>query len=82
MKKTNINKTLSALDFALSQLVDEPQHADEFSAEDAYVEARKKNPKLTLSSVRQKLMRMEQNGALKKRTMRHNGTTINLYSKA
>jgi hypothetical protein len=27
-------------------------------------------------------MRMEQNGALKKRTMRHNGTTINLYSKA
>jgi Fe2+ or Zn2+ uptake regulation protein len=80
--KKQTTAAISSLDFALSQLVDEPQHADEFSAEDAYVEARKKNPKLTLSGVRQKLMRMEQNGALKKRTMRHNGTTINLYSKA
>jgi hypothetical protein len=73
---------ISALEFALSHILDEPQREDEFSAEDAYVEARKKNPKLTLSGVRQKLMRMEQNGALKKRTKRHNGTTINLYSKA
>ena len=81
MKKKTAT-AMSSLDFALTQLVDEPQQPDEFSADDAYVEARQKNPKITLSGVRQKLMRMEQNGALKKRTVRHNGTTINLYSKA
>ena len=81
MKKKTAT-AMSSLDFALTQLVDEPQQPDEFSAEDAYVEARQKNPNITLSGVRQKLMRMEQNGALKKRTVRHNGTTINLYSKA
>lgn len=73
---------LSSLQFALAQILEEPKSDDEFSAEDAYLEAREKNPKITLSGVRQKLMRMEQNGALKKRTVRHNGTTINLYSKA
>ena len=73
---------LSSLQFALTQILEEPKSDDEFSAEDAYVEARQKNPKITLSGLRQRLMRMEQNGALKKRTVRHNGTTINLYSKA
>ena len=81
MKKKTAT-AISSLDFALSQILEEPKSDDEFSAEDAYLEAREKNPKITLSGVRQKLMRMEQNGALKKRTMRHNGTTINLYSKA
>ena len=81
MKKKTAT-AMSSLDFALTQLVEEPKSDDEFSAEDAYVEARQKNPKLTISGVRQKLMRMEQNGTLKKRTVRHNGTTINLYSKA
>ena len=81
MKKKTAT-AISSLDFALSQILEEPKSADEFSAEDAYLEAREKNPKITLSGVRQKLMRMEQDGALKKRTMRHNGTTINLYSKA
>lgn len=73
---------LSSLQFALTQILEEPKSDDEFSAEDAYVEARQKNPKITISGLRQRLMRMEQNGALKKRTVRHNGTTINLYSKA
>ena len=73
---------LSSLEFALSQILDEPKRDDEFSAEDAYVEARRRNPKVTLASVRQRIMRMEQNGTLKKRAVRHNGTSINLYSKA
>lgn len=73
---------LSSLEFALSQILDEPKRDDEFSAEDAYLEARQRNPKITLSSVRQRLVRMEQNGELKKRAIRHNSTTINLYSKA
>lgn len=82
MKKTNTQKTLSSLDFALSQLVDEPQNDDEFSAEEALVEAKKKNPYLTLSKIRQRLIRMEQAGLLTKRIVRRNGTIINLYSKA
>jgi hypothetical protein len=73
---------ISALEFALSHILDEPQREDEFSAEDAYLEARQKNPKITLSSVRQRLTRMEQNGSLKKRSVRHNGTIVNLFSKA
>ena len=73
---------MSGLQFALSQILDEPQREDEFSAEEAYLEARQKNPKITLSTIRQRLTRMEQGGSLTKRTIRHNGTTINLFSRA
>ena len=73
---------MSGLQFALSQILDEPQREDEFSAEDAYLEARQSNPKITLSTIRQRLTRMEQSGSLTKRTIRHNGTTINLFSRA
>jgi hypothetical protein len=81
MKKKTTD-AISSLDFALSQLVEEPQHADEFSSWEALVEAKKKNPQLTLTIVRQRLTRMEQAGLLTKRIVRRNGTIINLYSKA
>ena len=73
---------LSSLEFALSKILDEPKRDDEFSAEDALVEAKKKNPDLTLSKIRQRLIRMEQAGLLTKRIVRRNGTIVNLYSKA
>lgn len=73
---------MSGLQFALSQILEEPQQADEFSAEDAFLEARQKDPKITLPSVRNKIIRMERDGLLTKRQIRRNGTIINLYSQA
>ena len=73
---------LSSLQFALQQIVDEPQNDDEFSADEALVEAKKNDPNLTLSKIRQRLIRMEEAGLLIKRIVRRNGTTINLYRKA
>jgi len=81
MKKKTTD-AISSLDFALSQLVDEPQRADEFSVDDFYAEARKKNSTLTLNIARNRLQNMQTNGLLTKRRIRRNGTTINLYSKA
>ena len=82
MKKTNTQKTLSALDFALSQLVDEPQRADEFSVDEFFAEAKKKDKTVTSCIVRNRLQNMQQNGLLSKRRIRRNGTMINLYRKA
>lgn len=80
--KKKTTKAISSLEFALSQLVDEPQHEDEFSAEEALAKAKKQNPHLTLNKVRQRLIRMEQAGLLTKRTIRRNGTIVSLYRKA
>jgi hypothetical protein len=81
MKKKTTD-VISSLDFALSQLVDEPQRADEFSVDDFYAEARKKNSTLTLNIARNRLQNMQTNGLLTKRRIRRNGTTINLFRKA
>lgn len=82
MKKANTKKALSALDFALSQLVDEPQRADEFSVDEFFAEARQKDSTLTLNIARNRLQNMQTNGLLTKRRIRRNGTTINLFRKA
>jgi hypothetical protein len=81
MKKTNTQKTLSALDFALSQLVDEPQRADEFSSNEFFEQALKKEPTITFATAAYRIKRMVSQGALIARKTRINGKVANLYSK-
>jgi hypothetical protein len=81
MKKKTTD-VISSLDFALSQLVDEPQRADEFSVDEFFAEAKKKDKTVTSCIVRNRLQNMQQNGLLSKRRIRRNGTMINLYRKA
>jgi hypothetical protein len=73
---------LSSLQFALSQLVDEPQQQDEFSADEFFVEGRKSDKNLTISMARNRLLHMFRNGLLEKRQIRKNGKMINIYRKA
>lgn len=73
---------LSSLQFALSQIVDEPQNPDEFSAEEFLTEGQKTDPTLTITIVRNRLIQMFRNGLLTKRQIRRNGKMINLYRKA
>jgi hypothetical protein len=71
----------NSLQFALAQLVDEPQHADEFSVDDFVEAAQKADPSMTLTIARNRLAQMFQNGQLKKRKIRRDGKTINLFRK-
>ena len=73
---------LSSLQFALSQIVDEPQNQDEFSAEEFLTEGQKTDSTLTITIVRNRLIQMFRNGLLTKRQIRRNGKMINLYRKA
>jgi hypothetical protein len=73
---------LNSLEFALSQLVDEPQHADEFSVDEFLAKAQKKDPTMTISIARNRIQCMHQNGLLTKRLIRRNGAMMNLFRKA
>lgn len=73
---------LSSLQFALQQIVDEPQKPDEFSAEEFLIEGMKADRTLTITIVRNRLTQMFRNGLLTKRQIRRNGKMINLYRKA
>ena len=73
---------LSSLQFALSQIVDEPQKQDEFSVEEFLIEGQKTDRTLTITIVRNRLIQMFRNGLLTKRQIRRNGKMINLYRKA
>ena len=73
---------LSSLQFALSQIVDDPQQPDEFSAEESLIEGLKADPSLTITIVRNRLIQMFRNGLLVKRQIRRDGKMINLYRKA
>jgi hypothetical protein len=73
---------LSSLQFALQQIVDEPQKPDEFSAEEFLIEGMKSDRTLTITIVRNRLTQMFRNGLLTKRQIRRNGKMINLYRKA
>lgn len=73
---------LSSLQFALSQIVDDPQQPDEFSAEEFLVEGLKTDPSLTITIVRNRLIHMFRNGLLVKRQIRRDGKMMNLFRKA
>ena len=73
---------LSSLQFALSQLVDEPQQDDEFSVMDFLDEAKKTDPKITYTIAKNRIGSMFENNILTKRRIRRNGTMVNLYKKA
>jgi hypothetical protein len=75
MKKTNINKTLSALDFALSQVIDKPQSEDEFTSVEFMTRAR-----LTHATALYRLKCLVNEGALIMRKGRSNGKVANFYS--
>lgn len=73
---------LSSLQFALSQIVDDPQQPDEFSADEFLVEGLKTDPSLTITIVRNRLIHMFRNGLLVKRQIRRDGKMMNLFRKA
>jgi hypothetical protein len=73
---------LSSLQFALSQLVDEPQQDDEFSVMDFVNEAKKTDPKMTYTIAKNRIRSMCENNTLTKRSIRRNGKMINIYKKA
>ena len=73
---------LSSLQFALSQLVDEPQQDDEFSVMDFLNEAKKTDSKMTYTIAKNRIGSMFENNILTKRLIRRNGTMVNLYKKA
>jgi hypothetical protein len=73
---------LSSLQFALSQIVDDPQQPDEFSTEEFLAEGLKTDPSLTITIVRNRLIQMFRNGLLVKRQIRRDGKMINLFRKA
>jgi hypothetical protein len=68
--------TLSGLEWALSQSVEQPKQADEFTTDDF---ARAGN--LPVETARDKLNRMVRDGHLTKRMITLNGTRTNLYRK-
>ena len=72
----------NSLQFALAQLVDEPQHADEFSVDDFVEAAQKTDPTMTLTIARNRLAQMYQRGLLTKRRIRRKNTLVNLFRKA
>jgi predicted transcriptional regulator len=82
MKKTNINKTLSALDFALSELSTAEKREDEFSIDDFIQSLAAQGESVSVSSAVSRLNTLLTKGLLKKRKARMNGRMANLYSKA
>lgn len=74
--------SLSSLQFALSQIVDDPQQPDEFSADEFLIEGLKADSSLTITIVRNRLIQMFRNGLLVKRQIRRDGKMINLFRKA
>jgi hypothetical protein len=80
--KKQTTAAISSLDFALSQLVDEPQRADEFSSHEFFERALKKEPSITFAMAAYRLKRMVSQGTLIARKTRINGKVANLYSKA
>jgi len=82
MKKTNINKTLSALDFALSELSTAEKREDEFSVDDFIQSLAAQGEAVSVSSAVSRLNTLLTKGLLKKRKARMNGRMVNLYSKA
>ena len=72
----------NSLQFALAQLVDEPQRPDEFSVDDFMAEAQKTDPTMTLTIARNRLAQMYQKGLLIKRRIRRNNSIVNLFKKA
>ena len=82
MKKSNINKTLSALDFALSQLATDEKREDEFSVDDFIQSLAAQGESVSTSSAVSRLNTLLTKGLLKKRKARFGGRMTNLYSKA
>lgn len=76
MKKTNIKKTLSALDFALSQVADEPIRTDEFTAMEFAAKAN-----ITHATALYRLKLMTSDGRLIVRQGRSKGKATNFYSR-
>lgn len=72
---------LNSLEFALSQLVDEPQRPDEFSSNEFYERAIKKEPTITFAMAAYRLKTMVSEGSLIVRKTRINGKQANLYSR-
>lgn len=73
---------LSSLQFALSQILDEPQQADEFTVDQFLASAREQDPSMTPNKARCRLVALHNNGLLEKRHIRRNGKIMNLYRKA
>jgi len=73
---------LSSLQFALQEIIDQPQQADEFSVDDFLAEAKATDPGMTIVIARNRLQHMSERGLLKKRLVRRNGSMINLFRKA
>jgi len=73
---------LSSLQFALSQILDEPQQADEFTADQFFESARQQDPSMTINTARSRLVALHNKGLLEKRNIRRNGKVTNLYRKA
>ena len=82
MKKRSINKTLSALDFALSELSTAEKREDEFSIDDFIQSLAAQGEAVSVSSAVSRLNTLLTKGLLKKRKARMNGRMANLYSKA
>lgn len=72
----------NSLQFALSQLVDEPQRDDEFSVDDFVAAAQLADPTMTVTIARNRLAQMHQRGLLTKRRIRRKNTIVNLFKKA
>lgn len=72
---------ISALEFALSQIVDEPQRPDEFSSNEFYERAIKKEPTITFAMAAYRLKSMVNEGSLIARKIRIKGKLANLYSR-
>lgn len=73
---------LSSLQFALSQILDEPQQADEFTLDQFLVSAQEKDKSMTQNKARHRLISLCNNGSFEKRQIRKDGRIINLYRKA
>lgn len=81
MKKTNTQKTLSSLDFALSELSAAEKREDEFSVDDFIQSLAAQGEAVSVSSAVSRLNTLLTKGLLKKRKARMNGRMANLYSK-
>ena len=73
---------LSSLQFALSEILDEPQQADEFTTDQFFASAREQDPSMTINTARCRLVALHNKGLLEKRHVRRNGKVTNLYRKA
>lgn len=82
MKKTNTQKILSSLDFALAELSTDQRREDEFSVDDFICSLAAQGEAVSVSSAVSRLNTLLTKGLLKKRKARMNGRVMNLFSRA